>query len=154
MEVAKGEPPNGRTRSSFPSGPMTIWDPIPSDLTMPAATAARFIKLGQRRSMAISIVNLCARLTLAGDGAVTAARIVLGAVAPTPLRAIAAETVLVGKELSAELLDQAAQCAGEEISPINDVRASADYRGRMTRVLVRRALTSLWDELGGNHCNG
>jgi CO/xanthine dehydrogenase FAD-binding subunit len=117
---------------------------------MPAATAAWFIKLGQRRSMAISIVNLCARLTLAGDGVVTAARIVLGAVAPTPLRAIAAETLLTGNELSAELLDQAALQAGRETSPISDVRASSDYRTRMTGVLVRRALTALWDELGGN----
>ena len=117
---------------------------------MLTATAARFIKLGQRRSMAISIVNLCARLTLAADGAVNAARIVMGSVAPTPLRAIAAETLLTGNQLSAELLDQAAVQARREISPISDVRASSDYRRRMTEVLVRRALTASWDELRGN----
>jgi CO/xanthine dehydrogenase FAD-binding subunit len=120
---------------------------------MPDATAARFIKLGQRRSMAISIVNLAARLTLAGDRKIAAARIALGAVAPTPVRALAAETVLIGKELSADLLGQAARQASQEISPISDVRASSDYRRRMTGVLVRRALTAVWDDLGGNDSN-
>jgi CO/xanthine dehydrogenase FAD-binding subunit len=115
---------------------------------MPARTAAHFIKLGQRRSMAISIVNLCTRLSLAEDGKITTARIALGAVAPTPMRAVAAEKALTGKALSPELIEQAAQLASEEISPISDVRASGDYRRRMTGVLVRRALTVTRDELG------
>jgi carbon-monoxide dehydrogenase medium subunit len=71
-------------------------------------------------------------------------------VAPTPLRAVSAESVLSGQKLSAELINQAAQRASEEISPITDVRASADYRKRMTVVVVRRALMATWDELRGN----
>jgi len=114
---------------------------------MPACTAAHFIKLGQRRSMAISIVNLSTRLSLGEDHRVAAARIALGAVAPTPVRALTAENVLTGKKISAELLEQAAQLASEEISPISDVRASSDYRKRMSRVLVRRALTATLKEL-------
>lgn len=114
---------------------------------LPDNSAAHFIKLGQRRSMAISVVNLCTRLSLASDGTVAEARIALGAVAPTPLRATAAERILTGMEIAPELLEKAAQSASEEISPISDVRASGDYRRRMTRVLVHRALKVTRDEL-------
>jgi len=120
----------------------------------PAGSAACFIKLGQRRSMAISIVNLCTRLSLAADGTVATARIVLGAVAPTPLRAVAAEAVLTGNDITTALLDEAAQQASRESMPISDVRASGSYRKRMTAVLVRRALSAAWGELGRNNSNG
>jgi carbon-monoxide dehydrogenase medium subunit len=113
----------------------------------PRATAATFTKLGQRQSMAISIVNLSTRLTLAPGGRVSEARIVLGSVAPTVIRASAAEALLVGEEPSAERFEQAAKRAGSEVSPITDVRSSGNYRRRMTEVLVRRALTAAWGDL-------
>jgi carbon-monoxide dehydrogenase medium subunit len=113
------------------------------------STAASFTKLGQRRSMAISLVNLGTRLTLGRAGRVSDARIVLGSVAPTATRARAAETALSGKELSSDRIAEAAAVAGSEISPISDVRASKHYRQRMTEVLVRRALTAAREELGG-----
>ena len=116
---------------------------------MPEHTAAHFIKLGQRRSMAIAIVNLCTRLSLAEDGTVAMARIALGAVAPTPLRAVAAETALTGNKMSAGLFADAAQRASEEIAPISDVRGSSGYRKLMTAVLLRRALTATRGELEG-----
>ncbi len=117
---------------------------------MPASSAATFIKLGQRRSMAISQVNLTTRLSLDGSGAVNEARIVLGSVAPLPMRAIAAEKILSGKELSEELICEAAAKAREEVTPISDVRASLAYRLEMTEVLVRRALRATQDQLTGN----
>ncbi len=117
---------------------------------MPSGTAATFLKLGQRRSMAISVVNLTTRLTLDGECTVSDARIVLGAVAPTPIRAVAAEGVLTGKRLSDELLERAAREAGSEVTPISDVRASEAYRKNMTEVLVRRALLATRDELQEN----
>jgi len=117
---------------------------------MPEGTAATFIKLGQRRSMAIALVNLTTRLTLDGTGAVSDARIVLGAVAPTPIRALAAEGMLTGKLLSDELFERAASMARKAISPISDVRASMAYREQMTEVLVRRALLATRDELERN----
>ena len=103
--------------------------------------------------MAIAIVNLCTRLSLDADGKVAAARIVLGAVAPTPMRAVTAEKLLTGKIISTDLLAEAAQTASEEIAPITDVRASGAYRKRMTAVLVRRSLTTAWDELGRDLSN-
>ena len=121
---------------------------------MPPRSAATFIKLGQRRSMAISQVNLTTRLGIDESGAVSDARIVLGAVAPVPMRAVVAEEFLLGKELSEELLYGAAQKAREEVTPISDVRASHSYRLEMTEVLVRRALLAAWDELGRNATDG
>ena len=120
----------------------------------PRLSAATFSKLGQRQSMAISIVNLSTRLTLDPAGRVSGARIVLGSVAPTVIRAAAAEALLIGAELSTERLGQAAQLASGEISPISDVRSSGHYRRRVTEVLVRRALLAAWDELRGMASHG
>lgn len=122
--------------------------PVPAD-----RTAAVFTKLGQRRSMAISIVNLCTRLTVDTAGVVSAAGIVLGSVAPTALHARRAEAALTGKALSTDSIGQAAKLAGEEVSPISDVRSSKEYRRRMTEVLVRRALVDAWSELETGHSN-
>ncbi len=104
--------------------------------------------------MAISQVNLTTRLTLDESATVSDARIVLGALAPTPIRAFAAEGILTGKQLSDELLEQAAAQAGQEISAIADVRASQAYREQMTEVLVRRALRATRDILGRNASDG
>jgi carbon-monoxide dehydrogenase medium subunit len=120
---------------------------------MPPDSASKFIKLGQRRSMAISIINLSTRLTLGKKGTVSDARIILGAAAPTPIRAVAAEAVLMGNELSDDRVEEAAIAARKEISPITDVRASRNYRERMAQVLVRRALLASWDDLGRSGSN-
>jgi len=120
----------------------------------PSRTAACFIKLGQRRSMAIAIVNVCARLTLNPDGSIAKARIVLGSVAPSPVHATRAEMVLTGEVVSDDLIVRAANAASDEVTPISDVRASKDYRLKMTRVLVRRALRSAGDELAEGGSNG
>ncbi len=114
----------------------------------PGNTAALFFKLGQRRSMAISIVNLATRLTFAETAAVSDIRIVFGAVAPMPVRAFKAESLLAGKPLTDELIKSAARQAGQETSPISDVRASKDYRLKMTGVLLQRALMKIKAEPG------
>jgi carbon-monoxide dehydrogenase medium subunit len=114
---------------------------------MPPRSAATFIKLGQRRSMAISQVNLTTRLSVDDSGAVSEARIVLGSVAPVPVRAAASEDTLLGRELSDELISEAANKARKQVTPISDVRASESYRLQMTEVLVRRALTTTRNEL-------
>ncbi len=121
---------------------------------MPPYTSATFIKFEQRRSMAISVVNLTTRLTLAATGSVSEARIVLGCLAPTLIRAIKAEGLLIGNELSDDLINQAATQASQETSPITDVRASKNYRQRMAEVLVRRALIECWDNLETKLANG
>ncbi len=99
-----------------------------------------FVKLGPRQALAISVVCAAASVTLDGGGACADARIVLGSVAPTPLRAQEAEALLRGRRPEAALLDQAAERAAAETSPIGDIRGSAWYRRRVTPAVVRRAL--------------
>ena len=78
-------------------------------------------------------------------------RIVLGAVAPTPIRAKEAEAMLEGKKLKevASAITQAAEKASEATKPITDIRASAEYRKDISKVLVERGLISVVEKLGG-----
>jgi CO/xanthine dehydrogenase FAD-binding subunit len=115
----------------------------------PPATAAAFIKLGKRHALAISVASVAVRITLDGGGAILAARIALGAVAPTPVRALSAEALLCGEKLSESLISAAACEAQRAASPIDDVRASGSYRRAMVSVLVARALRAVWQELSG-----
>jgi len=101
-----------------------------------------FLKLGLRQALAISLVNTAVVVRLE-EGRVTRARIALGSVAPTVIRAPEAEGVLVGGPLSEEQVERAADLAARAAVPIDDIRAGAEYRRRMVRVLVRRALQML-----------
>ncbi|MHC4839618.1 MAG: FAD binding domain-containing protein [Planctomycetota bacterium] len=71
------------------------------------------------------------------------------AVGPTPMRLERAESILAGQILTTELIEQAATAAAEEVKPIDDVRASANYRRQLVRVFVRRVLTTLAEETRG-----
>lgn len=101
-----------------------------------------YLKHAVRAYMDIPIVGVAARLFLE-HGQVREARIVLGAVAPVPLRATAAERSLEGGALTPEHIRAAAELAQAACSPISDLRGSEGYRRRMVRVLVVRALESL-----------
>jgi len=85
-------------------------------------------------------VNVAAGLQLDSQGRAKWARIALGAVAPTPLRAVNAEKLLLGRKLDESALAEVCGEAAREVRPVTDVRASAGYRREMCRVLVRRAL--------------
>ncbi len=98
-----------------------------------------FQKFG-RTETDISVVNAAAGLGVARDGTCAWARLALGAVAPTPIRATAAESLLAGRAITAKVLDDAAGAVMREVQPITDLRASADYRRELSRVLARRAL--------------
>ncbi len=100
---------------------------------------ASFLRMGRRKALTLSIVNVAAGLAVNGQQ-VSQARIALGAVAPTPIRAYKAEQLLQGRKMAPELFAEAAAVAATEISPISDLRASADYRQKISVVLVRRAL--------------
>ncbi|MBN2123719.1 MAG: xanthine dehydrogenase family protein subunit M [Deltaproteobacteria bacterium] len=107
----------------------------------PLYSGGGYVKLGVRRVLEISIVNVAAFLSLdRPDGAIQSARVVLGAVGPVPLRAPAAEGVLVGERPGEALFARAAEAAVQDARPIDDFRASAEYRREMVRVLARRAL--------------
>jgi CO/xanthine dehydrogenase FAD-binding subunit len=98
-----------------------------------------FQKLG-RTALDISVVNVAAGLQVDRSGRIQWARVALGAVAPTAIRAEAIEKNLRGRTLDAEAVAEAAEGVMRAVSPITDVRASAAYRREMCRVLTRRAL--------------
>ncbi len=123
-------------------------DEMVVDVAFPALTAAqrgRFVKLGLRRAHAIALVNAAALLTFDGE-TVVEARITLGSVAPTIIRAPKAEAALVGHALDDETVAAAAELAAQAAAPISDIRAGADYRRHIVGVLVRRALVALRDD--------
>ena len=101
-----------------------------------------YLKHSPRAFMDIAVVGVALRLLLKG-GICREARVVLGAVAPVPLRVPASEEVLVGKELNESHLKQAAKIAASTSTPIDDVRGSAWYRRRMVEVLTRRGLEEI-----------
>ena len=106
----------------------------------PKGTGTAYISVSQRGQLDCSAIGLGARVTMDGDRC-TEARIVVGACAPIPMRAKAAEKILIGQELTDDVIRQAAQKTSEETSPIDDVRASAAYRLKVTTVITIRALT-------------
>lgn len=110
-------------------------------------TVSAFYKLGLRKADAISVVSVAVVLEVAA-GVCQKARIALGSVAPRPLRAKSAEQLLTGKGLSRDLFEDAAALAGEAISPITDLRASAEYRRRTTVALTRRMLEKAAEQAG------
>ncbi len=100
-----------------------------------------FIKLGLRNALAISVVSVAVTVEVDGNNlAFRDARIALGAVAPKPIRSKSAELALKDRPIGIEAMERAALEAQRDISPISDIRASADYRRAMTKVLVQRAL--------------
>jgi carbon-monoxide dehydrogenase medium subunit len=98
-----------------------------------------YLKLTPRRAMDLAIVGV-AVVVIPQDGTCRDIRIALGAVAPTPIRAKKAEAVLKGQKLDDKLIEKAAQTAAGESRPIDDHRASAEYRRDMVEVLVKRAI--------------
>lgn len=113
---------------------------------LPAASANVFYKLARRIGDAITITGVAVTLSVA-DGRCAKARIALGAVAPVPMRARRAERLIEGKILDARLIAEAAAQAAAECSPIDDARASADYRRHTVEVLTRRLAGEAWQRL-------
>jgi carbon-monoxide dehydrogenase medium subunit len=104
-------------------------------------SGSKYEKLFARTSVDLAAVGAaCWVLKNPKDGVVRDIRIALGAVAPVPLRARRAEKVLKGKVASEELIKGVGEVAAEEAKPISDIRASAEYRREMVKVMVRRAV--------------
>ncbi len=104
---------------------------------------AFFQKIGQRRTLRIAKLSVAGQLEFEDDGAVSKARIAYGAVAPTVIRGKEVEEYLCGKQLTPDVLDEAAALACKEVRPIDDIRSTAEYRREVTGVLLKRGLTSL-----------
>jgi len=126
-------------------------DEILADLHLekpPEFSGAEFFKLGNRKALQISIVNGACYLALnPRSGEIEKARVVLGAVAPTLVRAFSTENILMGERPSADLFFEAGRAAAHDCSPIDDLRSSAEYRRDMVRVLTSRTLHAALKEI-------
>ena len=100
-------------------------------------TKGIFTKVSRRKEVDLS--TICGTVLKMGDHY----RIAFGAVAPTPIRLPKTESLLDGKNLTLELIEEAAKLARTEVSPISDIRASKEYRLDVVEVTVRRSLEQL-----------
>jgi CO/xanthine dehydrogenase FAD-binding subunit len=119
----------------------TLGDRLIHEIRIPRSAADRhgaFIKLARSKSD-IALVNVAVAFTRDGDR-LRDVRIALGAVAPTPIRATGAEALIEGEVASPRALAEVERHVREDVRPISDWRASAEYRTRMSGVLVRRAV--------------
>jgi CO/xanthine dehydrogenase FAD-binding subunit len=112
----------------------------------PENSGGAYFKLMRRNAMDLALVGAAVFLRINKDKKVCQeARIALGAVAPTPMRARKAEQVLVGRAVSEETAKEAGNTARLEAKPISDIRASEAYRKDMVGVLTQRAIMAALD---------
>ncbi len=118
----------------------------------PAGSAGCYLKLGRCKAGDLALVGVAA-LGFPDPSAASGYRfrLVLGSVAPVPLRAVAAEEVLAAGPLNQHTLALAAEKGMEAASPVSDVRSGAEYQKEMVRTLTLRGLTQVWKQLNTQH---
>ena len=121
-------------------------DELLVEVRFPAAGRGAGISFQEvaRRHGDFAIVGLAASLTLS-EGAISDARLAFAGISDVPVRAVDAEDLLVGQEPSAELFDEAARRATDDIDPPADLNGSSDYRRKVAAALVRRGLRAASD---------
>ena len=103
-------------------------------------TGTMYFKYAVRKALDLAMIGTAAKITVE-DGICKDAKIGLGAVAATPVRAFHAEELLIGQKLTDELIAEAALVASEQdCTPITDMRATKEYRREMVRVMTRDAI--------------
>lgn len=131
-----------------PGKTVKAYNEILTEIAAPAPlpwTGKAYIKHGRRKAMELATVGVAVTLSLERDTC-RAARIVLGAVAPTPIRVPDAENALIGAVIDETVIRAAAEAAEATARPISDVRSSAAYRREMVRVLTARAIEQALDK--------
>ncbi len=103
-------------------------------------SGSAYLRLSQRNALDIAVVNVGVFIKLDNNRKIECVRICLGAVAPTPIRALKAEKALLSEALNDKLLEEAGSLAKADSIPISDVRSSATYRREMVEVLTKRAI--------------
>ncbi|MBM4005157.1 MAG: xanthine dehydrogenase family protein subunit M [Planctomycetes bacterium] len=117
-------------------------------------SGSHYRRMIPRNEMDIAVVGVGASVQLDATGkTIVAARLALGAVAPTPLYAESASQLLAGQPVSDALIAKAAQAAREIVKPISDMRGTAEYRVHVTGVLVQRALQAAIVRARGEACD-
>lgn len=126
----------GPRQTQLEAGEILTQIRIPAQLAHSGASYQRF---ALRKGQALAVAAVAARVVLKGDK-IADARIAMGAVAPTPLRASKCESMLKGKAPNEELFARVAEEAAAEAKPISDLRGSEEYRRDIVAILTARAL--------------
>jgi CO/xanthine dehydrogenase FAD-binding subunit len=149
--------PNGQRRvplASFFLGvrkTVLAADELLLELVVPAPgpnSGGHYLRHTPRRELDIAVVGVASQLTVSA-GICQKARIALASVAPTPVRATAAEAALTGQSVTPALIERAAALAVDAARPISDQRGSADFRRHLVRVLTQRTLTTALERARG-----
>ncbi len=104
-----------------------------------ATTGSNYQKFGLRQAEALAVAGVASAVTMQGD-IMQEVRIAMGAVAPTPMRARQAETLLRGQKVNEKLIAMASGFAAAVSRPISDIRGSAEYRQHLVEVLTRDSI--------------
>lgn len=112
---------------------------------LPETASSRFLKLGARHYLVISIVMVAGAIVPDAHGRIADARIAVGSCSVTAKRLLALEADLIGRTIDARLADAAAAEHMAGLAPIDDIRATAEYRQRAAARLVRDLLSEFAD---------
>jgi CO/xanthine dehydrogenase FAD-binding subunit len=140
-ELALDEFFQGPGKAALAPGELIVAVHIPACSLAPGERVVeRFFKVGARREQVISIASLAGRAVLTSTGMILSARLALGSVGPTPLRARRAEAALAGGPVTSSRRRHACEQLQADLAPIDDVRAPASYRRIAAAVLLDRFL--------------
>ena len=118
---------------------------------LPPRSGVEYIRFSSSSVVDKPSAGVAVRLTLeSSDETIQAARIVLGCVGATPVRARRAEVLLTGKKLTQELAEEAGSIASQECSPTSDLRGSEQYKRAIVSTLVKRAVAKAFERALGN----
>lgn len=123
-------------------------DELISAIEFAPCPRSAFFKIGLRNAMAISVATAACAVQITRGRVIKDCAIALGSVAPTPLRAYAAEKLLIGQKLDDATLQAVMAAVEKEISPIDDIRSTGAYRREVAPVLVKRALLQACENRG------
>ena len=108
-----------------------------------------YLRMTPRTEMDIAVVGCGVNITFENN-VCTAARVSLGAVAPTPLLIKEASKIMVGSDLNSEILNKVSEICMDLCDPIDDKRGTIDYRTKVAGVLFKRATLTTIDRIKGN----
>ena len=113
---------------------------------LPARSGVEYIRFSSSSVVDKPSAGVAVRLTLENSGeTIQTARIVLGCVGATPVRARKAEALISGNQLTPQLAEEAGSIAAQECSPTSDLRGSEQYKRAIVRTLVRRATAKAYE---------
>jgi carbon-monoxide dehydrogenase medium subunit len=114
---------------------------------LPPRSGIEYIRFSSSSVVDKPSAGVAVRLTLdSGGETIQTARVVLGCVGATPVRALKAESMIIGKKLTPQLAEEAGNVASQECSPTSDLRGSEQYKRAIVRTLVKRAAGKAYEQ--------